>query len=373
MEIQPQVYSTSRIVHSLASDDGALISICWKATLFDDDLVLMQLREVVLDVVSGGDRHKPVLIHQFLRANRAFADAFASVAVGEDALVGSIKSYASSKQEPPKHARQEYQVSMEGLLVVLLHMAHHRHAVLERRRAAECLHVFFEAMHVSCRQASLALESALGHARIKCDVNTHNGVCEHLTLAHVCLPMQENQSPGGWLAERMTRVFGVLGLGCEAVSAFCRHLINGAAELSRADIMTGKHVKNEGKVDLIKQSTGKRRMRVDEDWREEVAVGSVEKKRAATGRNFARAHADSVSSTVVPKYEEADLARYMVASNRTFKDKHGVFSVTEDAIRVGDPPEECLIIALWSASVERAVFLPPQVQYSLCLGGWCAD
>ncbi len=75
---------------------------------------------------------------------------------------------------------------------------------------------------------------------------------------------------------------GVLGIGCEAVAAFCRRLVNGAAELSRADIMTGKNVKSEGKVDLNKQSTGKRRMRVDEDRREEVAVGSVEKKRATT-------------------------------------------------------------------------------------------
>ena len=90
----------------------------------------------------------------------------------------------------------------------------------------------------------------------------------------------------------------------------------------------------------------------------------MEKKQSAAGRNFARAHAESDSSTVVPKHEEADLARYMLASNRAFTDKHGVFSVTEDAIRVGDPPEECLIIALWIAYAERAAFLPPQVPYS---------
>jgi hypothetical protein len=68
-----------------------------------------------------------------------------------------------------------------------------------------------------------------------------------------------------------------------------------------------------------------------------------------------------VHPSATAKYEDSDLAKYMVASHRTLEGVSGVFGIAEDGVRVGDPAEETLFAVLWSAGVDRAVVLPPQV------------
>lgn len=77
---------------------------------------------------------------------------------------------------------------------------------------------------------------------------------------------------------------------------------------------------------------------------------------------MARAHSGGMAVSSVPKAEVAAMCQYQTCGKRVMVEGLcGTFAISSDGIRCGDPPEETLVLVLWSEKKDLSLVLPPQV------------
>ena len=359
MSDSARVHGIHLVTGSAALEDGQVVGINWKAVEFADDTVLFELRDIVLSVVDRKAGQHPVQIGEFLRSSSFIQPVLNEYQV-QDGIVPSIKSYKSTGVVPHLKARQEYQVNLEATLLLLLCLVVHRRLLAERGLANLSLRLLLEACSLSGDVVDQMLQAACQTACPLCAEQLDNGVCIHLRQAGLQGERGEHQSPAAWLRDLFVEVFRLRGAGCPAAIRLTKSLVHRTSLIIAETIQGGKFKGDVMKRELLKQPCSKKRMRVDEDYRWQLTNGTVQQNKARSGRQVARVLNDSVDPGVVSKYEEVEMARYMVAASRALQAASGTFSVSHDGVRVGDPAEETLFSVLWSASVDIAVVLPPQ-------------
>lgn len=155
------------------------------------------------------------------------------------------------------------------------------------------------------------------------------------------------------LASRVDVCLACKGMLLSFVEAMARHVVDELQD-------SGAHP-----MDLLKMSHvsfKKRKLRADQDYKQYIVVEQVKKQRTHMGRKGLRA-AEEFDPQAASAWERQRLKAYMAAGWREFgSNQASVFFVTEDASRVGQPPEEPQIYTVWHGSSKKGAYLPPQVQ-----------
>lgn len=144
MEASSGVACLRHISHSTSDFDRRHFAIDWKCVQFNDVVILLELRCVVLGIVHLADRRGAVQIHDLINKCDCFLAPFSALPGCE--LIPSITPISTNGGAPHPKCRQEFQVNFVAAIAIVLHFAKHRKSKQERAGASGALVSLFEAM-----------------------------------------------------------------------------------------------------------------------------------------------------------------------------------------------------------------------------------
>ena len=98
---------------------------------------------------------------------------------------------------------------------------------------------------------------------------------------------------------------------------------------------------------------------MDEDYKQELMVGMVQKGQASTATGACSSH--GVGGSTGRKWVSKTVQTHIGSCWATFdKCKGGVFGIAEDGARFGQPAKEMQSYSFWSAEKKCSSWLPPQ-------------
>ena len=157
---------------------------------------------------------------------------------------------------------------------------------------------------------------------------------------------------------------------CSALQGLCGDFVMMVAEKVDEAIGDGGFELDPQKMPLLGPHSSRRR-RIDDDFKEAVVNAAVAKKRAKTGAMVLRAQGSYVCPKLAAVWERQSVLSVQTASFREFQQARCV-SLCSDAARLGEPPEENLVIVAWAAENNTCSVLPPQVRVpSTCVRLFC--
>lgn len=107
----------------------------------------------------------------------------------------------------------------------------------------------------------------------------------------------------------------------------------------------------------------KRRRRIGEDWKTAIIDKMVQAKRAKTGAQALRV-AGEIAPGVATRWERDSMLHYQAAGWRSFSGAKAI-GISSDAARLGDSPEETLIVFLWEPGADLGMVAPPQAPFAV--------
>jgi hypothetical protein len=122
-----------------------------------------------------------------------------------------------------------------------------------------------------------------------------------------------------------------------------------------------KFAMNLGKMDHLK--FGAKRLRTDGDYKAFCVEGMVKQGRAHSGTQVLRVHGD-ISTDQAIRWENQRLKAYMACGWRLMGGP-GVYIITEDGARIGQPAEETVVYSLTNQRTGESMYPPPQVSKQL--------
>ena len=114
------------------------------------------------------------------------------------------------------------------------------------------------------------------------------------------------------------------------------------------------------------QEKGKRKMRVDEDFKVALCEKSIETKKAKSGRQMARC-TGGVNENAAAAWEVLRLGAQIRASQRRIVNISGTWGLCADGIRIGDPAEETWCSVLTNPRADVGMVVTPMVPLFLRL------
>eukprot|EP00971_Amphidinium_carterae_P341810 6480818-Amphidinium_carterae.1 len=262
------VGDVAQLSSSATLSSGRKVDIQYKLCLFTDESVFVQLREVALSLEPPEKkRTQPLLTHIFVKNHHGFRTYFDMVGVPQSALVGSHKHYTQSPDElQPVYALQEWQISVLGMLAVLLGFSVQARVLKQKEQANGCLQAVLSALELDPDIASDMVKASLDNHHTKCmEGFDASGLCNHLRLVPWCC--EDMQTPPCWLSNLLDSL-GKASKGCEAARHILIDVMGTLSEgLSRKALSGVWNIDPQG-MSLLKQGTGKKRMRVDEHYKD---------------------------------------------------------------------------------------------------------
>ena len=258
--------------------------------------------------------------------------------------------------------KQEFTATSKGLLLMLLWLTISRRFPKDRRRAHALMQSLLDRTLPGAGDSwHTKFEDMVAAARHRCEQSNGIGDCEHVAVFKDMLIAKAADTPMDKLVTSMVSLMQLANGKCSTLKDVRAEFIDEASCCLDASLLEGGFAVDLGSLCPAAQPGSKRR-RIDEDFKSFVINQVVQKKKANSGSAFLRT-ATSVSPTMTSMWEEEHMAAYQVAMKRGFAAAKQV-SVTSDAARLGDPPEETEIFLLWTPQGDCAAVAPPQVQSS---------
>eukprot|EP00971_Amphidinium_carterae_P348988 6490782-Amphidinium_carterae.1 len=262
------VGDVAQLSSSATLSSGRKVDIEYKLCLFSDESVFVQLREVALSLEPPDKkRSQPLLTHIFVKNHHDFHSFFDMVGVPHSALIGSHKHYSQSPDEPqPPHALQEWQISVVGMLAVLLGFAVKARVLKQKEQANGCLQAVLAALELSSDAASDIVSASLNEHHTKCmEGFDASGLCSH--LRPVPWACEETQTPPSWLSNLLESL-AKASTGCAGARHILLDVFGSLGEALTSKALSGVWNIDPQHMSLLRQGTGKKRMRVDEHYKD---------------------------------------------------------------------------------------------------------
>lgn len=345
---------------SAPNEAGGVVDIEWKGFAFERD-VTWELRRLVLGLI--GDHLKVFRLHRIVKNQREAWHSFCQLFDRnlEDIVLPSSRAAAHGEAEDYLNGmvQDEWTLTTSGLVITLLFWSAKRHRVEERGRSSGMLLAFLLQMRLGDVEAAVLEDRvALSATFCRCEP-LQDGFCTH--LAEVLAARSRGKVDSASSIARLARNLTARAEVCLA----CKAMLVSLVEKVARRIVQSLRDPEAHPMDLLKMSHvafNKRKLRADHDYKEYIVVEQVKKRRTHLGRQGLRA-AEEFDPQSASGWERERLKSYMAAGWRAFgSDQASVFFVTEDASRVGQPPEETQIYTLWHGSSMKGAYLPPQVQ-----------
>ena len=223
------------------------------------------------------------------------------------------------------------------MLVILAWWANDRHVVKQRHRA----HAMLEALATSFGVGAILshqLDPIFADARDACEERLDGqDFCPH--LINVVQLQSEGHNPALRLAKCLVQL-SCLASACPACRD-CMQCVVAAWNDHMQDVLDDddKFAMNLGKMNHMK--FGAKRLRTDGDYKAFCVEEMVRGGRAHSGTQVLRVHGD-ISSDQAIRWESQRLKAYMACGWRVMGGP-GVYVITEDGARIGQPAEETVV------------------------------
>ena len=257
-----------------------------------------------------------------------------------------------------QHATQDLSITTQCLLLNLAMWATQRKTLVCRRRAREMLLSVLATCVGSDELDRLRRSPVPAHMADRCvDRNFMDASCTHLQEALAVEQEGDNE-------QRMASILATLGghyLHCGACCAYLALLVR---QLSRiidsncCDEERSPWLERQARYAAERVERRKRGREVDREYRRQLLV-QARHERKLHG-SAAMASLDGIPSSTVHGWYHDDMAAQTRANWRVFKPAHGVFILTSDGARLGQPAKEMLHSTLKCMSEYVACVLAPQ-------------
>lgn len=348
---------------------GGIGTFSWKAVNMDHTEVLWELTSPLHDLHSGVYSKSTFEVHHFLRRNRDILSANLAQ-LGEEYAFHFVPSRlaklrrrrlqqdVADEAAGPVASRAEWSSSSLGLLVLLLWFIMGRRVAKERKAAHKLALAFLtkalpEAWNIRDRLEEL-LQDFVGVCQAQ---PMTNGRC-----CHVSSLVEAFSECAGAVSQEAALLILVciqskVVSQCPCIQRLHMELVGELAELIDLAILGGRF--QVSGAELAPNPSDRKRSRTDEHFKDFIIREAVTLKMAKTGRSMLRAGA-KVDPSLATKWEAEAMLHYMAASLRVMRGSAQV-GVAEDAARLGDPPEETLLLLVWSQTSDTTTIAPPQV------------
>ena len=145
---------------------------------------------------------------------------------------------------------------------------------------------------------------------------------------------------------------------CGALAELRAEFVGEIAQMMDGSIQAGRFEVELSELGPNRDKGQGKRRRIDEDWKQYIVNGAVERRQAKSGQAMLRA-GGQVNPKVAPHWQKQELLAYQAACWRLLR-KARFVCVVSDGARLGDPPEETVLFLLHSADVDAGAVLPPQ-------------
>jgi len=342
---------------------GLPVAFTWKAWVHtgDDDPVWWQLDPIFksLDLCQGKElmadwlrKRLPAYDVDWEAANLTRELAYQPSRKSQEA---KAKSAGTAVAGPPcQHA--SHTMSTPGLLVFL------RKCTVFLRgeskvRAAAVLNGWMQLLlPATCAEGAGPAQHP--HAQ-RCDLDPQDGICCHLRQ---CTSQSRlKPTPQEQCCELSYQLYSA-SPACEAAKAYDAALVETFAGQMNASLpsfacTSDPVVGAKLNVELGPQA---RPYSIDEDYKRTIVEDTLKCKRARTGGQAMQADrlADPPTAN---KWNESAIVLQQSSAFIQFKATQ-TLSIVGDASRIGNPAENCEVMAVWSPEVNAAVWLPPQAR-----------
>lgn len=270
-----------------------------------------------------------------------------------------VKQVAEVSAEELAMAEQEYWVSTEALLCMLLHLPSHRRSLSERVRCTLVAKAFFVATLPPGSLGDLCHWSVAAGAKAACQrFADSDNVCECLQkcIGDPSLPDASTMPPQHFVHMKAMKL--AQAFPCPAAVVALKMLLERLAALIVANHMSwGDHEWHRGQHAIVQGFAKKRR--VDYHVKQYVVVESVQSGQLPSSSLAARGLAGVAPNSAV-KWRGVEMSAYRAACLLSFC-KDMSISLAVDASRLGRPAREVLAGFVACEGKQMVVALPPQV------------
>jgi hypothetical protein len=265
-----------------------------------------------------------------------------------------------------KYARQEQQVSIRGMIAILLYLRLVRKVTEDRDRCEAALRCLAELSCPNMATLKSRWDEMLLLARPLCAEEVHDGVCCHM-VAHsdVSEPLHASSTPGAAMCSKLCCIFAAASAtaACPALASLLSDVV-GVLSVGLGDrIRNDEFVVSAADLKLARQDANKRRMRLDEDYKSYMIEDALRNKKGRTAASVMRAQTEAPDGSCALKWIEARVSSQLRATARSLKVPSGVFFFALDGVRAGEPAEETLFSVFHGIAEDVALIPPPMVPH----------
>ena len=350
-------YQILCVEHAIMTQRGDLVSIKWRGFAYEDGSTFWEWRRCMSDFYTGTGIN--FVLHKTIKDVEPVI-SFILNAIGasmDDHFKPSLRAapYRGEAAVRDPKVRSEYTLSTLAVCAWLVVWSVDRHSV-DDREIAKCMLRAFVTKVLSLVENGWHVE-LLRHAigRAPLDRCTQNRGCSHLD--DVLLPPAAQVDSGLCIAHALHVLFENFRL-CPASAGTFEMLVKLVAR--QVDAVADRFVVDDCTRAFPLLQGPKKKRRIDQEYKDQVAVRLVESRRAQTGSQALRLSGDACP-TACSRWEKASLLEYQLSGVVAMKMNKVVFMI-EDACRNGSPCEDVLCSLLWDSDANAAVVPPPQAK-----------
>eukprot|EP00971_Amphidinium_carterae_P352444 6492597-Amphidinium_carterae.7 len=376
MEVDPVAHiALPRIV--VATESGHAVDAEQKAWVHASGRVLWELRRYCSAYLP---RRQKLNLSHYLRDNKGNLRVWFETVGAVDALMESQHAVKDRDGQLHSYHHAEYSISTRGVIAMLLGSAVYRRVAAEKQLCFHVLVGLFRATNPVQVLDRATIDAIHFTVDVKSKVITWKAVREHgLRHCHLCRigasgvfcsHMQEvldeyasydaSSFHVAW-ARVLQRLFESANM-CSAMLPVLQAL---AAELSKAideSVSREEAARSIRGTELLTNPASKKRLRIDEDFKQFIAVDQAQTKQARSSADATRS-SGIYHGLVTGNAREWTVQRVQakVLAAKTQFQGEGVLSLAFDSKRLGKPAEETAVYALFSPSSGAAAWLPVMV------------
>lgn len=339
---------------------GIAISLDWKLWVFPDGMVHFELRGPMVAIAEHTYQKSSFRLAHWLRTFHSMHEGLL-LGVGFDyrdhMLPSSLSCKRRYRSERLSEVKAAYSPTTIGLLTVFGYTFTTRPCQLQVDIVVSLLIAFFTrvAPTAPLREQSI---SANSHQANCSELPVHDGWCCHMPefIERLRECPDRCRHAALFLLRAIYEYRPALVDKCNAAKAVCKVVLRAIAKVVDTALQGGSFA-----VDVMSiRPRPAKRMRIDEDFKRFVAVGSVQQRRTRSVATLLRATGAGAASAG-PKWEAAELAAYKAAGVRIFETSRVVSVASDGGARLGVPPEETIVYMVWSPEMGKSLIGPVQV------------
>lgn len=353
-------YELAWVKSSALSSAGEVQNIEWKAFVYHSGIVFWELRRVFLNLVDGVavrlDLRRKVKKHR-LQWEAQMQKIGLHLA---DVLKPSTRAAhcANHQDVLDEYTRDEWTMRTDGVIMMLLLWARERHLLAQRSRAKALLKAVL--LQFVTAVAGLAHGVADGWARRSA------GFCQEGPVAggmccHVAGAMAARDAPACDVVAPVVAILIALNAAadkCLAARSMLGGLVTDLIDRLYAAFSSGGERFSKGILKMEHARIGGRKLRCDSDFKRHIVEQVVRQGACHNGSQALRIEGELHPSQAV-RWAANDLKKYMAAGWAQVSGP-GIYFLSEDGARWGQPPEETVVYGLWCANKGVGCHLPPQ-------------